>query len=198
MKDKNMATIVKKVGGFTLYDDGRFKLTGVVLAYPTLIKPKAILENPKPKYSVSILLDKEKHKDEIDALKDHIKKACTDRKIGKLPSDKVCLRDGEDLGNEAYEPYYRLTASANDGYAPVLRILGEKKDRREDAEELEEVCVSGAKASVLCSLYLQDNQYGKRANANIVAVNFLDETVAIELGGGAGDDDEMWEDDDDL
>ena len=35
-----MTTIEKKVGGFTLYADGRFKLTGVVLAYPTLIKPK--------------------------------------------------------------------------------------------------------------------------------------------------------------
>lgn len=193
-----MATVVKKEGGFTLYEDGRFKLSGVVLAYPTLIKPKQILDNPQPKYSVSILLDKKKHKDEIEALKEHIKKACVERKLGKLPSDKVCLRDGEDLGSEAYEPYYRLTASANEGYAPVLRILGEKKDRREDADEIEEVCVSGAKASVLCSLYLQDNQYGKRANANIIAVNFLDEKIDIEIGGGVGDDDDMWDDDDDL
>lgn len=188
--------IAKKVGKLTIYADGTFKVSDVVLAYPTLLRAKPVMDNPQPKFSLSALLPKETHADEIKALREFIQKACVEKKLGKLPSDKICLRDGDDLGKEVYEPFWRLNLSANETHPPVLRINGEKKTRSDDADELEEVCKSGNVAQVLCSLYLQDNQYGKRANCNIIAVNFSDEHVDIVLGGGVEDDDDIWGDED--
>lgn len=190
--------VANKVENLVIYADGTFKLSGVIAAYPTLLRPKAIMDNPTPKYSVSILIPKETHAEAIAELRRFIKKACDDKKFGKLASDKVCLRDGEDLNSEAYEPYWRLNLSANESHAPVLRIHGERKDRSEDSDELEEVCVMGAKVQVLGSLYMQDNQYGKRANGNLIAVNFTGGSVTLELGAGAADDDDVWDVDDDL
>lgn len=190
--------VEKKVGKLTIYTDGTFKVGGVVLAYPNVLRAKPIMDNPQPKFTVAALLSKDTHSDEIKALREFIQKSCTEKKLGKLPSDKVCLRNGDDLGIEAYEPYWRLNMSSNENYPPVLRINGEKKNRSDDSEELEEVCKSGNVGQVLGSLYLQDNQYGKRANCNLIAVNFSDEFVEITLGGGVEDDDDIWEDDDDL
>ena len=190
--------IAKKVGKLTIYADGTFKVGGVVLAYPTLLRAKPVMDNPQPKFTVAALLPKDTHDAEIKALREFIQKACTEKKLGKLPSDKICLRDGDDLGKEAYEPYWRLNMGANETHPPVLRINGEKKNRGDDADELEEVAKTGNVAQVLGSLYLQDNQYGKRANCNLIAVNFSDDFVEIALGGGAEDDDDIWEDDEDL
>lgn len=187
--------IAKKVGKLIIYADGSFKIGGVILAYPTLLRAKPIMDNPTPKFTVGALLSKDTHGGEIQALRDFIQKVCADKKLGKLSSDKVCLRDGEDLGTEALESFWRLNMSANENYPPVLRINGEKKTRGDDSDELEEVCKSGNVAQVLGNLYLQDNQYGKRANCNLIAVNFSDKFVDIALGGGTVDDDGIWEDD---
>lgn len=201
--------IIKQLKNLTIYDDdGRksFKLGGVVLAYPTVIDPKVsrIAEpGSPPKYSVAVLLPKATLAEEIKALRDFILAEVKEHMKGaKLPSDKLCLRDGSDLGGEGYEPYWRLNLSANRDWPPSLRYRGQRLDREDedDASHLEELAVTGAHAQIMGSLYLQDNQYGKRANGNLVAVNFLDGYTQLSLGTGAvsDDDDDVWDDGDDL
>lgn len=199
---------IKQLKNLTIYDDdGRksFKLSGVVLAYPTVIEPKVsrIAEaGSPPKYSVAVLLPKETLAEEIKALRDFILAEVKEHMKGaKLPSDKLCLRDGSDLGSEGYEPYWRLNLSANKDWPPSLRYRGQRLDREDvdDAGLLSELAVTGAHAQILGSLYLQDNQYGKRANGNLVAVNFVDGHTPLNLGSGAvTDDDDVWDDEDDL
>lgn len=197
---------IKQLKNLTIYDDdGRksFKLSGVVLAYPTVIEPKVsrIAEaGSPPKYSVAVLLPKETLAEEIKALRDFILAEVKEHMKGaKLPSDKLCLRDGSDLGSEGYEPYWRLNLSANKDWPPSLRYRGQRLDREDvdDAGQLAELAVTGTHAQILGSLYLQDNQYGKRANGNLVAVNFVDGHTPLNLGSGAiTDDDDVWDDDD--
>lgn len=197
---------IKQLKNLTIYDDdGRksFKLSGVVLAYPTVIEPKVsrIAEaGSPPKYSVAVLLPKDTLAEEIKALRDFILAEVKEHMKGaKLPSDKLCLRDGNDLGSEGYEPYWRLNLSANKDWPPSLRYRGQRLDREDldDAGQLAELAVTGAHAQILGSLYLQDNQYGKRANGNLVAVNFVDGHTSLNLGTGAiTDDDDVWDDDD--
>lgn len=199
---------IKQLKNLTIYDDdGRksFKLSGVVLAYPTVIEPKVsrIAEaGSQPKYSVAVLLPKETLAEEIKALRDFILAEVKEHMKGaKLPSDKLCLRDGSDLGSEGYEPYWRLNLSANKDWPPSLRYRGQRLDREDvdDAGHLSELAVTGAHAQILGSLYLQDNQYGKRANGNLVAANFVDGHTPLNLGSGAiTDDDDVWDDEDDL
>lgn len=190
--------IDKKVGNLTIYSDGTFKLNGVVAAFPNVIVAKPVLDNPDPKFTVSILMDSDKFAEEIKALDEHIKKIATEKKLWPIASDKRCLRNGSDIGNEAYEGWHRLNMGANPNYPPVLRINGEKKSREEDRDELDEVVKHGAVVQVLGSIYTISNNYGKRASCNLVAINFTGKTVELSLGGGASDDDDVWSDDDDL
>ena len=47
--------IAKKVGKLTIYADGTFKVGGVVLAYPTLLRAKPVMDNPQPKFTVAAM-----------------------------------------------------------------------------------------------------------------------------------------------
>lgn len=210
MSSKSKRSVVVREKNFTLYDDGNFKIENVPLAYPdSLIKAKPVKGNDKPKHTVQVLLSKKTHKAAISALQEYICDKVKEHKFDKLvklrtfddfadiPTDKVFMTDGDKKVKDGYDGYWVLSMSSNPSHAPTLRIEGEMKTRRDDADELEEVCVTGTVASVVGSLYMQnDPEWGQRVNCNIVVVNFLNDTIELSIGGSV-DDDDMWNDDDD-
>lgn len=99
----------------------RIRLDNVRLSYPALDKPSSIKQADgtmsKPKFQLTVLLDKKAHKADIDKLNKLIERAQID-KFGKLVKLKnVCLKDGEEKED-------------TDGYGPDVMSLIAKNDNR--------------------------------------------------------------------
>ena len=181
-----------------IFDDGRILVKNVVLAYPHVVTPWALNASDAKRYGVVAILSNKTHAKEIKQLREHIGQFIKDNKMPKIPSANKFLRDGDESGKTAFENAWTISASDKLDRPPVIRIKGEKMSREDDRDELESFEVSGVVADILIRPWKQDNSYGKKVNANLLAVNFKKIGEALDLGGGVGDTDDVWEDDDDL
>ena len=150
------------------------KLTGVRLSFPAVFTPKAFKagpgETPKtPGYSATFLLDKEEHADQIKAIKriiDHLVK--TELKKNRLPNDKICLRDGEDKEDvDGYGPEVMFLSSGSRNRPAVV-------DRKaNDITEESGMVYAGCYVNASVRLWAQNNDFGKRVNAELRGIQFL-------------------------
>ena len=191
--------------------DTTIKLTGVRLSFPALFTPKAFKsapgEQPKtPGYSASFILDKKEHAKLIKDIKriiDHLVK--TELKKNRLPSDKVCLRDGEDKEDvDGYGPDVMYLSSGSRNRPAVV-------DRKaNDITEESGMVYAGCYVNASVRLWAQNNDFGKRVNAELRGVQFLrdgdpfggDRFDPKEEFGSVEDDDDDYDvgadDDDDI
>jgi hypothetical protein len=162
----------------------KLKLNNVRLSYPALFEPKSGPEGGEPKYSAAFLMDKENGASEIKLIQDGIlavakaqwgdtKCKWSVSKLGVLKADgkyahvKTCLRDGaEKDGVIGYENVMFFSAS-NKMPVPVVdknpAVVLTKADRRP---------LAGQYVNVSIRLWAQDNQFGRRVNAQLQAVQF--------------------------
>lgn len=165
-------------------------LKNVRVSFPHLFK-KPIINGDEGKHGASLMLDPKANKKEIAAIESAIDDLLGERNKGKsLASDKLCLRDGEDKGREEYEGY--MVLSANSRKAPL--VLGKQREviKGEDDCEIYAGCYVNAKVS----LWFQNNQYGKRVNCELIAIQFAKEGDSLD--GGKVSVDEAVEGFDDL
>ena len=125
----------------------------------------------------------EKKDPQVKAIRAAIQECADERLKGKLPpADKLCLRDGADMGREEYDGYFVLSASSKN-QPPVFKEDGRPFERAEIeaivAGEEEDPFYSGCRVNAMISVWGQDNKYGKRVNASLDGVQF------------AGDDDRL-------
>lgn len=146
------------------------------------------------KYEATFLIPKSdtETKNKISAIIERVK---ADRKL-KVARDKICLKDGDDTGAEEYEGHWTIKASNN--IQPMLMdtdktILadGKKKFTREEEEELEpkrkNKIYSGCRVNVYIEFWGQDNIYGKRINANLLAIQHFEDDTPFGTRGGSVD-----------
>jgi hypothetical protein len=169
-------TIVERVENAVLYSDGCIRVDNVRLSYPHLDKPWAKEGDvnddgsPKiPKYSLKGLAPKETHEAMMRMQVRIINEMCADLKYGKLGADRKYIRNGDDLSGEENEGNWVISISENANKPPVLRSASNKKVEREDASE---VFYPGCYVDIFFRPWGQDNKYGKRINANLIAVKF--------------------------
>lgn len=160
------------------------KIPNVRLSYPALFEPKAGPEGGEPKYSAAFLLDKDNSEPEIVAMRagiiavaktqwgeNNVKwsdgKLMLKKADGKGMLIKTCLRDGDEkAGTTGYENAMFFSAS-NKMPIPIVDKNPSIRLTKEDRKPL-----AGQYVNVSIRLWAQDNQFGKRVNAQLNAVQF--------------------------
>ena len=157
-------------------------LNHVRLSYPQLFKAKSFSaprpgETPsEPKFSASAILDKVKHAALIEAIRAGMKAVAEEKwGVGKVPKTvKYCLRDGSEKED-------------TDGYGEDIMFVSASNAKRpavvdKDYSPLTEESgkpYAGCYVHMSIRLWAQDNQFGKRINAQLRAVQFVEDGDAF-------------------
>lgn len=150
-------------------ENGTILVSEVILSYPHLYEPYGRETDKKKKYSAKFLLPKATHKEAIKAILAHIDKLCIEKWKQKQPPTNVFLKNGELVRkDEGDENYFFLSASETikprvvdrDGRTPIPE------------EDADGKMYPGAVVDVLINPWSQDNEWGKKLNANLLAVRF--------------------------
>lgn len=151
-------------------DPGIITLPDVRLSFPHLFTPHTMPgseDTQEPKFSATFLFDNTKHSallDRIDAIIDRLALDEFKKKI----SFKRCLRDGNDKSElEGYGDGTSFISASNKARPGVV-------DRRlNPIAESDGIVYAGCYVNATIRLWVQNNTWGKRVNAQLRAVQFL-------------------------
>jgi hypothetical protein len=165
----------------------KIKLHNVRLSFPSLFR-KAVFSGEETKYEATFLLDKEEHADKVSEIEAAIDRMVRDNLKGaKLKEDKICLKDGDDIDYDGYAGKMSIKASNNKRPKVIDR---DKSQLTEDDNRL----YAGCYVNAVIELWAQNNQWGKRINANLLGVQFYKDGEPFSDGAVASDDDfDMFE-----
>lgn len=171
----------------------KIKLPRVRLSFPSLFQ-KAQFNGKETKYEATFLLDKVKHKAQIDEIATHMQSLIkSELKGAKLTPDKLCMRDGDMVEYDGYEGCMSFKASSNK--RPLVINRADKSPITED----DNIVYAGCYVNAIVSLWAQDNEYGKRINGTLMGVEFVADGEPFSSGAGVDADDfNDFDDDDDL
>mgnify|MGYP002632570453 FL=1 len=143
------------------------KLNNVRLSFPALWEAKQGPDaNSKSSYQAAFIMDKKSNAADIKAVQDAIATVVRESFKGKVPP-KICLRDGAE--------------KETDGYGPTVMFLNARSDRRPGVVGRDMAPLTkddgkpyaGSYVNATIRVWAQDNQYGKRINAALRAVQFV-------------------------
>ena len=160
----------------------KVKLQNVRLAFPNLWE-----KDQYQNYSATFLLDKDStaHKAMVTAIKKVIE---ADAK-GKSPGSKnICLRPGSDKDNYAgfTDDNFYVSANRKEPFKPNQLI-----NRDKSPIQTEGVLYGGCYVNAVVNLWYQDNQYGKKINAELVGIQFFKDGERFGRGASNIDDDDF-------
>lgn len=160
----------------------KITLKNVRLSFPSLFK-KAVFNGEETKFEATLLLDKKAHADVIAQLKEEINERIkTDLKGAKVASDKICLRDGDDVSYDGYAGCYSIKAANN--RRPM--VIDRDKSPLTEADGKP---YAGCYVNAIVELWVQNNSYGRRINANLLGVQFFADGEPFASGESASEDD---------
>jgi len=161
-------------------------LKNVRLSFPNIWTAKAFNEGQPAKFNANFLLDKDGDKDQIDALRKAIKQAATVHFNGEIPKNiKQFLGDGSEKAYDGYENAMFVSASGKNRPTIIDR------DRTPLVEE-DGKLFAGCYVNAAISIWIMDNKWGKRVNANLVAIQYVKDGEAF--GSGAVKADAIFDD----
>ena len=144
----------------------KVKLQKVRLSFPALFKPKSVNES-EPKYGASFLLSKKDDAAQIDGLRAACLATAKEQWPTKIPTGvKYCVHDGAEKDYDGYGPtvmYISTSATVRPVVVDEFRAPVTEEDRK---------IYAGCLVNVVLRLWAQDNQFGKRINAQLQAVQF--------------------------
>lgn len=167
-------------------------LKNVRISFPSLFK-KATYNGDETGFEGTFLINKEDQTAQVEliqnAIKDLIK---TNLKGAKLQQDKICLRDGDLVDYDGYADHFSIKASSK------KRPLVIDRDKAPLVEE-DGRPYSGCYVNASVELWAQNNNYGKRINCTLLAVQFFKDGVPFGDGatGSLSDFDAFGDDDSD-
>ena len=141
-------------------------LNNVRLSFPSLFQTEKFGGDDTGKFGCSLILDKNLHAKEIDGLTKKINAMIqTELKVSSIPENKRCLKDGDDSGRPEYAGSY------------VLRVTSKKRPTVVDKDksplvESDDRPYPGCYVNACVSLWVQNNSFGKRINANVHGIQF--------------------------
>lgn len=168
----------------------KITLKNVRLSFPSIFK-RASFDGKEGKFEATFILNKETDAAQIAMIEAAIEDAIKVAKI-KVPSDKRCLKDGDEVEYDGYAGCMSIKA-ANDK-RPTL-INRDKSALTED----DNVLYAGCYVNAIIDLWVQNNSFGKRVNANLLGIQFVKDGDSFE-GAKVADADEFdaFDDEDDL
>lgn len=183
----------KESENYTLYSDGTILLRGVRGSYVHMDKPYVGKDQKAKgaagKYSIVALLPKDTHDKAKRLVEGQIKALLDERNKGAdIKADAKFLRDGDLAGKPEYKGMWTINAS--ESRPPILRGFNNEKIDREHMGErkIADLFQSGFWFDILISPWWQDNDYGKKANCNILAVKAAKRDEIFGEGGITEDD----------
>lgn len=144
-------------------------IKNVRCSFPHLFT-KPVINGEVGKCGANLLLDVNDldHQQLVKQVANEIELVLKEKAKGaRVPKDKRCLRKGSDTSRPEYDGYYVI--SANHKNRPVV-LSGDGQG----VITSEEDCgiYSGCRVNAKIALWYQDNKWGKRVNANLVAIQF--------------------------
>ncbi len=153
-------------------EDNQIKLLNVRLSFPDLWTAKAVKPGDDPKFGAHLLLDKKEHADQIKSLKQEIAKMAKEKwgdtavdliKKGKI---HIGLHEGSEKDYDGYGEG-NMYVSANSNKRPL--VIDRDKGVLTEADRRP---YSGCYVNAIIRLWIQDNSWGKRVNAELLGVQF--------------------------
>lgn len=86
-----------------------------------------------------------------------------------LPSSKLCLRSGADRMKPEYGAAMGVSANVKDGRRPLV-LAGDGRTKIESEADCK--IYAGCYVNAKIALWAQDNKFGKRINAELIAIQF--------------------------
>ena len=170
--------------------DGKYRIDNVRISFANIFTPGRENDNGTAKYSVSMLFAKD-HPDIpniVKGMEDAAKKKWPNKweEVMKAlkAGDRLALHDGDSKADKY--PYYAGLAfmNASNEIKPKVRDLQRNELTIEDGKPY-----SGCYCNVIIEFWGQDNKYGKRVNASLMGVQFVEDGERLAGGGTAADDD---------
>jgi hypothetical protein len=159
----------------------KIKLANVRLSFPSLFKMASFGGEPTGKFEATFILDKDEHAEAIAQLKKHIDTLMKTELKGKIAADKICLKDGDDLGRPEFDGKYTIKASTKK--RPLVIDRDKSPLTEEDGKPY-----AGAYVNAIISLWAQNNTWGKRINAQLDGVQFCRDGEPFGDGGISADE----------
>lgn len=194
--------IAKQVKNAILYTNGAIRIDNIIASYPHLDERWSKMDTktgkkPPEKYSLVGLADKKTHGEMYELVEEVIKGLEKDAKI-KVALDDWFMRDGDRTRKDENEG--RWTINASEQREVIIRDKAGNKLRDEkgnlvgveSANEIKEMFYPGCKVSIMIRPWAQNNEFGKKINAGLVAVKFMSD--GERLGGEQMTDDGAWGD----
>ncbi len=166
------------------------KIPNARLSFPSLFE-KSVFNGDIGKYEATLLFPKSDTKT-YAAVMQAIEDCKKDNKI-KCPSDKLFIKDGDDIAYDGYANHWAVKASNNKRPTVINR------DKSPLVAE-DEVMYAGCVVNAILEPWGQNNSYGKRVNANLLGLQFVKDGEPFGDGGTSAnpDDFDTLEDEDDL
>lgn len=159
----------------------KIKMQNVRLSFPSLFQTATFGGEDTGKYEATFILDKTEHAKVIEQVKAAMAQLAKDRLKGKLPpADKLCLKDGDDLDREEFQGKFTIKASTK------KRPLVIDSDKT-PLVEADGKPYAGCYVNAILSLWAQDNQFGRRINAQLDGVQFRADGEPFGDGGISAD-----------
>lgn len=159
----------------------KLKLANVRLSFPSLFQTAKFGGEDTGKFEATFILDKEEHSDTIAKIESAITKLMKEELKTKLSSDKLCLKDGDDMGRPEYDGKMTLKASTK------KRPLVINRDKS-PITEADNVVYAGCYVHAIVSLWAQNNTWGRRINAQLDGIQFFKDGEPFGEGGASVDD----------
>lgn len=157
----------------------RVTLKGVRLSFPDLFVARAVQEKGEPRFSAAFLLHKEENKAGIDELRAAIwsvaKEKFTDKAKELIKKNKLtlCLHEGSEKDYEGYGDDNMYVSASS-------KIRPHVVDRdRSPLAEADGRPYAGCYVNAVVDLWAQDNQFGKKINAELKGVQFVEDGEAF-------------------
>ncbi len=169
----------------------KIKLNNVRLSFPSLFQ-RSSFQGETGKFEGTFLLDKTTQADLISSINGSIKECVkVNGKGAKIPPDKICFKDGDDFDYDGYAGHMSFKASNN---KPPKILDRDLSALSEDDNRL----YAGCYVNAMVELWFQNNNYGKRVNANLLGVQFFKDgkpfgdgiTISADDFDAFGDDDD--------
>jgi Protein of unknown function (DUF2815) len=154
-------------------DSTQLKLEDVRLSFPDIWKAKSVKKDGEAKFGAQFLLDKKDHKDLIQTVKKALWNAAKghfgDKAKGLIEKDKLhlCLHEGNEKEYDGYDESNMYISSSSS-----KRPLVVDRDKTPLAEE-DRRPYAGCYVNAVVRIWVQDNEFGKRVNAELMGVQFV-------------------------
>jgi len=150
----------------------KIKLNNVRLSFPSLFQ-RSVFNGEEGKFEATFLIEKgSENAKKIQAAVDELLK----ENKAKLPEDKICLKDGDNISYDGYDGMLALKGSSN------KRVTVINRDKSPIVED-DDIVYAGCYVNAVIDTWFMDNKYGKRILCNLLGVQFSKDGESFGAGG---------------